>query len=65
VYKNPFSTLVDVTGNLIQLEIPGNETGLLANSNVEKKILWTYNAADNALYSQKCITLSSYTRLGI
>ena len=67
VYKNPFSSLVDVTGNLIKLNIPNVESGMVANDPNESYVtLWSYNSDnEDAKYKQTGITLSSYTRLGI
>ena len=64
VYNNPFSTLVDITGNLIEVNIPDNETGLIANSEEQTIELWTYNN-DGGLYNQTGEILNDYTRLGI
>ena len=62
VYKKPFSSLVDITGNLISSKINSNETGLIANAfdpdikddpkkdkyddQYQAVTLWTYNAND-------------------
>lgn len=62
VYKKPFSSLVDITGNLISSNINSNETGLIANAfdpdikddpekdkyddQYQAVTLWTYNAND-------------------
>lgn len=77
VYQRPFSTLVDITGNLISSNIESNETGLRANAYTEGFIdpyddrqqaitLWTYNAYDEqALRNEEGNAHSAYTRLGI
>ena len=60
VYKKPFASLVDITGNLINSNIDVNETGLIANAydpdivndttkdqyddEYQAITLWTYNA---------------------
>ena len=60
IYKRPFESLVDITGNLIETKIDPNTTGLLANSNEYQRIqLWSYNSeTDGESYA-------AYTRLGI
>lgn len=60
IYKRPFESLVDITGNLIENKIDPNATGLLANSNEYQRIqLWSYNSeTDGESYA-------AYTRLGI
>ena len=67
IYKSPFSQLVDVTGNLIKVEIPSNLTGLIANyPNKESIVLWSYNLPEEqSLFSQSGINFLGYTRLGI
>ena len=63
VYKKPFASLVDITGNLINSNIDVNETGLIANAydpdivndttkdqyddEYQAITLWTYNANQN------------------
>lgn len=63
VYKKPFASLVDITGNLINSNIDANETGLIANAydpnivndttkdqyddEYQAITLWTYNANQN------------------
>ena len=63
VYKKPFASLVDITGNLINNNIDANETGLIANAydpnivndttkdqyddEYQAITLWTYNANQN------------------
>lgn len=63
IYKKPFSSLVDITGNLITGNIERKATGLIANDGITKtedgKVsadqdltehvinLWTYNINDN------------------
>lgn len=77
VYQRPFSTLVDITGNLISSNIESNETGLRANAYTEgftdsyddrqqAITLWTYNAYDEqALRNEEGSAHSAFTRLGI
>lgn len=68
VYKNPFSSLVDITGNLVKVDTSSyNKNALIANhpdeldddgniiKNYQEVALWTYTGTK----------LSSYTRLGI
>lgn len=77
VYQRPFSTLVDITGNLISSNIESSETGLRANAYTEgftdpyddrqqAITLWTYNAYDaQALRNEEGSAHSAFTRLGI
>ena len=66
IYKRPFESLVDITGNLIKDDIDDNLTGLLANSNEYQSItLWTYNINNNALSKATGDPHAAYTRLGI
>lgn len=69
VYKKPFSSLVDITGNLISSNINSNETGLIANAEgdeYEAVTLWSYNVDESkALRKEEGETFASYTRLGI
>ena len=66
IYKRPFESLVDITGNLIKDNINDNLTGLLANSNeYESIILWTYNIDTDALSTATGNPHAAYTRLGI
>ena len=66
IYKRPFESLVDITGNLIKDDINDNLTGLLANSNEYQSItLWTYNINNNALSKATGDPHAAYTRLGI
>ena len=77
VYQRPFSTLVDITGNLISSNIESSETGLRANAYTEgftdsyddrqqAITLWTYNAYDEqALRNEEGSAHSAFTRLGI
>lgn len=66
IYNNPFATLVDITGNIINSEIPSNESGLIANNpNKESITLWTYNMEEEAIRKQIGNPLADYTRLGI
>ena len=66
IYKRPFESLVDITGNLIKDDINDNLTGLLANSNEYQSItLWTYNINNNALSKATGNPHAAYTRLGI
>lgn len=66
IYKRPFESLVDITGNLIKDDINDNLTGLLANSDDYKSItLWTYNIDNDALSEATGDPYTAYTRLGI
>ena len=77
VYREPFSTLVDVTGNLIKTQIDSTSTGLIANAYTEgfkdpyndlyqAITLWTYNSYDeDCKNNEEGPAQSSYTRLGI
>lgn len=66
VYKRPFESLVDITGNLIKDNIDDNLTGLLANSNDHQVItLWTYNIDNDALSKSTGKPHAAYTRLGL
>lgn len=69
VYKKPFSSLVDITGNLISSNINSNETGLIANAEgdeYEAVTLWSYNVDESkALRKEEGEAFASYTRLGI
>lgn len=69
VYKKPFSSLVDITGNLISSNINSNETGLIANAEgdeYEAITLWSYNVdGSKALRKEEGEAFASYTRLGI
>ena len=77
VYQRPFSTLVDITGNLINSNVDSNETGLRANAFTENfadkyndreqaVTLWTYNSYDDkSLINEEGPAHSAYTRLGI
>ena len=68
IYQDPFSNLVDITGNLINGQVKG---ALVANEVREGKdetslILWTYNLDSAvALRKESGIILADYTRLGI
>ena len=68
IYQDPFSNLVDITGNLINGQVKG---ALVANEVREGNdetslILWTYNLDSAiALRKESGITLADYTRLGI
>lgn len=63
IYKKPFDSLVDITGNLIKTE---TKAALVANGDQESIILWTYNNYDvNALYNVEGPVLASYRRLGL
>lgn len=69
VYKKPFSSLVDITGNLISSNINSNETGLIANAEDDEYgavTLWSYNVdGSKALRKEEGEAFASYTRLGI
>lgn len=69
VYKKPFSSLVDITGNLISSNINSNETGLIANAEDDEYgavTLWSYNVdKSKALRKEEGEAFASYTRLGI
>lgn len=74
IYKKPFSSLVDITGNLISDHIEKKRTGLVANKNYSEENngkeyyinLWSYNIEDSgAEYQDQGLVQSSYTRLGI
>jgi len=66
VYQNPFNTLVDITGNVINANVPTNESGLVANNpNEEYIILWSYNINNEALRKENGNIFSGYTRLGL
>lgn len=74
IYKKPFSSLVDITGNLIRSDIEPKVTGLVANQNYgeipdnqECVInLWSYNLNDSdAIYREEGAPYAAYTRLGI
>ena len=77
VYQRPFSTLVDITGNLISSNIESNEMGLRANAYTEgftnpyndreqAITLWTYNSHDDqSLRNEEGPAHQAYTRLGI
>lgn len=77
VYQKPFSTLIDITGNMIHGAIDSNTTGLIANAftadlsggesdPLEAVTLWTYNIDNNnSLKSDNGEDLAGYTRLGI
>lgn len=66
IYKRPFESLVDITGNLIKDNIDDNLTGLLANSNDHQAItLWTYNINNDALSKSTGKPRAAYTRLGL
>ena len=71
VYNNPFASFIDMTGNLIKVDIPSTgKTQLVANDDeTESVILWSYNRKDKTeekvLYKQDGLPLTTYTRLGI
>lgn len=68
VYKNPFSSLVDITGNLVKADTSSYaQSALIANHPDKQEIvIWSYNLKkSSALYQNSGIKLSSYTRLGI
>lgn len=76
VYQKPFSSLVDITGNIISNSLKINGTGLIANACTEglntnndplqSITLWSYNSEEaDALIEDTGIGLSGYTRLGI
>lgn len=76
VYQKPFSSLVDITGNVISNSLKVNGTGLIANACTEgldtnndplqSVTLWSYNSEDaDALIEDRGNGLSGYTRLGI
>ena len=58
VYNNPFASFIDMTGNLIKVDIPSTgKTQLVANDDeTESVILWSYNRKDKTeekvLYKQ-------------
>jgi hypothetical protein len=71
VYNNPFASFIDMTGNLVKVDIPSTgKTQLVANDDkTESIILWSYNRKDKTeeevLYKQDGLPLTTYTRLGI
>ena len=65
IYKNPLSSFIDITKNIIPIDFTESEGSLIANLS-EDKILWSYNnAKEKALYSKEGKSFNSYTRLGI
>ena len=68
-YKNPFNNLVDITGNIINSNVPTGESALVANNPEETSIiLWTYNIpkeVTSALRMEQGPNHSGYTRLGL
>ena len=65
IYKNPLSSFIDITKNIIPIDFTESEGSLIANLS-ENKILWSYNNAnEKSLYSKEGKNFNSYTRLGI
>ena len=69
IYKSPFESLVDITGNIIGAtnltKLPA--ASLQANGEVESVVLWTYNLENNNNFPlhEKGSIFADYTRLGI
>lgn len=69
-YKDPFDSFVDVTNNLIFGDL--KVQSLKANGQIDEKLLWSYNIAENtevkneeAILKNEGSTFNGYTRLGV
>lgn len=67
IYKNPFASLVDITGNVIKTQLDSS-VGLVANAeptegeDITQILLWDYQGS---LANPDMLPFSAYSRLGI
>ena len=67
IYKNPFASLVDITGNVIKTQLDSS-VGLVANAeptegeDITQILLWDYQGSS---VSTDTLPFSAYSRLGI